>query len=124
MRPGFRTAAARRIGVVVVCGTALLGSAWKGLDVAATVAGGAEMHWRTPTLPAGDYRFLLTGTAGNADLYVRVGAAPTPQTFDCHPGKGDSNETCYVRLAHPAVVHVMVRGLAPMSRFRLVARAR
>jgi serine protease len=115
---------ARRVIAVLLCTGALLGNAWNGLDVSGTVAKDAETHWRTPQLPPGNYQFRLTRSRGNADLYVRVGAAPTPQAFDCRPGKPDSNETSYVRLAQPAVIPVMVRGLAAMSTFRLVGRAR
>jgi hypothetical protein len=109
----------------------LLGSAraepaggWKGLRASGAVAQNAEAYWHTPRLAPGEYEFKLTGTGGDADLYVRIGSPPTPQAFDCRPAKAGSNETCFVRLAEPAVVHVMVRGVAPMSTFKLVGRAR
>jgi hypothetical protein len=115
---------ARRVAAVLLCAGCLLGNAWNGLDVSGTVAKDAEMHYRTPKLAPGDYQFRLTGTRGNADLYVRVGVAPTPTAFDCHPGEPTSSETCYVHLAQSAVIHVMVRGIAPTSTFRVVGRTR
>ena len=116
---------------MVLCAGALLGSAgaepvarWKGFTVSGTVARNAEQYWQTPRLAPGGYQFDLTGTGGDADLYVRIGAAPTLQTFDCRPAKPDSNERCFVHLAQPAVIHVMVRGYAPMSTFKVVGRRR
>ncbi len=35
----------------------------------------------------------MTGT-GDADLYVRFGAQPTTQSYDCRPYGDDANETC------------------------------
>lgn len=46
----------------------------------------------------------------DADLYVRIGSAPTTTQYDCRPYKNGSNETCSVTLPQPAKLHVMVRG--------------
>src|SRR6267143_5141879 len=96
-------ARARYLVAAILCAGALLGRAeaepvarWRGLTASGKVAQNAELHWHTPRLAPGDYRFELTGTEGDADLYVRVGSPPTPQTFDCRPAKRDSNETCFV----------------------------
>jgi hypothetical protein len=97
---------------------------WKGLRVPGKVARNAEQHWQTPRLPKGSYQFELTPRSGDPDLYVRVGAAPTPHTFDCRPAKAAAVETCFVQLGAPAVIHVMVRGYAPMSTFVLTGRRR
>jgi hypothetical protein len=94
---------------------------WAGLDEAGTVAGGAEKRWQTPQLPAGSYLFELSGT-GDADLYTRVGAAPTTTTYDCRPYASGSNERCAVNLAAPGVIHLMVRGYATSSSFRLTGK--
>ncbi len=91
---------------------------WTGLTGAGTLAKNAEKAFATPTIDAGDYQFELTGT-GDADLYVRVGSAPTTTKFDCRPYKTGSNETCRVTLAQPSTIHVMVRGYATTSTFDL-----
>lgn len=94
-------------------------AAWSGLDESGTVTKNQEIRWATPELAAGNYRFVMTGTA-DADLYVRRGTAPTTTTFDCRPYASGSAESCSVTLAAPAVVHVMVRGYAASSSFRVV----
>jgi Bacterial pre-peptidase C-terminal domain len=87
---------------------------WAGLTASGAVAHGETRTWATPTLAAGTYGFDLTGT-GDADLYVRIGTAPTTSTFDCRPYKTGSDESCEVTLAEPAPIHVMVRGYAAGS---------
>ena len=83
--------------------------AWTGLDEAGMLARGDETRFTTPTLPAGDYRFEITGS-GDADLYVRIGSEPSTRDYDCRPYSSSSNETCEVTLAAEAPIHVMVRG--------------
>lgn len=95
---------------------------WEGMDESGTVARNEEDRFGTPELPAGTYHFQMTGTA-DADLYVRVGSAPTTTQFDCRPYSTGSNETCTVNLAQPGVVHVMVRGYASFSEYRLVGQS-
>ena len=92
---------------------------WPGLDESGTVARNVERRFETPTLPAGTYAFELTGTQ-DADLYVRIGNAPTTSLFDCRPYKTGSNERCQVSLDAPNTVHVMVRGWAASSDWELV----
>ncbi len=54
----------------------------------------------------------MTGT-GDADLYVRKGAAPTESSYDCRPYKSGSNEQCTV--VGPATVYAGVQGYAAAS---------
>lgn len=82
---------------------------WEGLTESGALARGEEARFATPTLPAGQYSFLMTGS-GDADLYVRIGSEPTTRAFDCRPYRSDSRETCEVELASEAPIHVMVRG--------------
>ncbi len=82
---------------------------WGGITESGALARGEEARFETPTLPAGRYVFSITGS-GDADLYVRIGSAPTTGAFDCRPYKSDANETCEVELAGDAPVHLMVRG--------------
>ena len=94
---------------------------WDGLTDSGTLAQSEEKRWETPTVAAGDYEFTITGT-GDADLYVRVGNAPTTTQYDCRPYKTGSSESCRVTLAQPAKVHVMVRGYSASSTFELVGQ--
>jgi hypothetical protein len=97
--------------------------AWAGLSESGTVTRGAEKRFETPVLPAGDYTFETTGT-GDADLYVRVGMAPTNALYDCRPYRTSTNETCSVTLTTPAPVHVMVQGYAATSNYELTGAAK
>jgi hypothetical protein len=93
--------------------------AWEGLTDSGTVAKNEEKRYETPLLAAGAYQFSITGT-GDADLYVRVGTAPTTTLYDCRPYKTGSKESCRVTVASDARVHVMVRGYAATSDYALV----
>jgi leucyl aminopeptidase len=53
----------------------------------------------------------LTGT-GDADLYVRKGAAPTTSAYDCRPYKSGSTESCTVNMTANGDVYVMLNGYA------------
>ncbi len=97
--------------------------AWEGLSEGGTVARGEEKRFETPQLAAGTYVFEMRGT-GDADLYVRVGTAPTTEVYDCRPYDPDSDETCEVEITTPAAVHVMVRGYASSSDWELTGRPR
>lgn len=92
---------------------------WQGMTESGSVAKSKEVRFETPTLPKGSYRFDMTGTA-DADLYVRIGQAPTTKLYDCRPYKAGSKESCTVSLNTDAPVHVMVRGWAASSTFKLV----
>jgi PKD repeat protein len=50
----------------------------------------------TMDVPAGatDISFAMSGGTGDADLYVRFGAAPTDSTYDCRPYAGGNSESC------------------------------
>jgi hypothetical protein len=97
--------------------------AWAGLREAGSLSRGQTAAFATPTLAAGTYLFEMTGTR-DADLYVRIGAAPTTSRFDCRPYKSGSNESCEVTLPQPAPIHILVRGdsLLGASTFELIGR--
>lgn len=92
---------------------------WGGLDAGATVALDAMDRYETPVLEAGSYTFTITGS-GDADLYVRVGAAPDLENWDCRPYRNGSSESCTVTLGSPTAVHVMVHGYEANSSYTLV----
>ena len=93
---------------------------WSGLAESGSVAQAENDFVETPVLPAGRYRFELSGT-GDADLYVRVGDAVSESSWDCRPYRAGSSEVCEVDLNTPAAIYVMVNGWAQYSSYELVA---
>lgn len=77
----------------------------------ASLAQGANRSYGPFTAqPGSTFRALLGGT-GDADLYVRFGAAPTASKFDCRPYLDGSNEECVLTVpATATAVHVLVSG--------------
>jgi hypothetical protein len=94
---------------------------WTGLAEEGNVAKGIELRFETPKLAAGTYAFEMTGT-GDADLYVRMGTAPTTKLYDCRPYRAGSKESCVVTLPADAPIHVMVRGWSSSSTFSLTGK--
>ncbi len=58
----------------------------------------------------------MTGD-GDADLYVRKGAAPTAASYDCRPYRNNTNEECSI--VGPAVIYVGMNGYAATSAYTL-----
>ncbi|GAA5442687.1 neutral protease [Microbulbifer sp. NBRC 101763] len=84
---------------------------------------GDELHY-TLEVPAGatGLSFAMSGGSGDADLYVRFGAAPTTSSYDCRPFSGGNNETCDIDDAdvQAGTYYVMVRGYSSFSGVSLV----
>jgi hypothetical protein len=93
-------------------------TSWTGMLETGSVVKDQEKRFQTPTLPVGRYTFSMTGT-GDADLYVRTGAAPTTTSYECRPYSSGSTENCVINLNAAAPIHVMVRGYAASSTYRL-----
>ncbi|HEY0480218.1 MAG TPA: PPC domain-containing protein [Kofleriaceae bacterium] len=74
------------------------------------------------TVPAGQTSvvFQISGGTGDADLYVRRGAAPTTATFDCRPFLTGNAETCTFNSPVAADYFVMIRGFAAYAGVTLV----
>jgi len=92
-----------------------------GLDMAstplmpsATVKKDEQKTGEYEVTAAGKAQVQLSGT-GDADLYVKVGSAPTTSSYDCRPYAGSSNETCDVDLQAGQKVYWMVVGYAAES---------
>lgn len=93
-------------------------SDWEGMEAGGTVEADAEDRFATPTLAPGTYVFEIVGD-GDADLYVRTGAEPTSEAFDCRPFRWGSQESCEIELNTASEIHVMVRGWDASSNYRL-----
>jgi hypothetical protein len=57
---------------------------------------------------ATDLNFIMSGGNGDADLYVRRGAAPTLAVFDCRPFLAGNNESCSFPTPMSGVYHVLI----------------
>ena len=95
---------------------------WQG--VKARVDGlqrGITRSFDTGIVQPGKYTFTIAGD-GDADLYVKVGAAATTRIYDCRPYKNGSNESCTVDVKTAANVSVLVRGYGATSSFDYEAK--
>ena len=89
----------------------------KTVNESGTVAKGAWKQYGPFQVAAGaTLKAVMTGD-GDADLYVRKGAAPTASSYDCRPYKGSSAEECSV--VGPGAIYVGVNGYAASSNFQL-----
>ncbi|NVJ68076.1 MAG: pre-peptidase C-terminal domain-containing protein, partial [Gammaproteobacteria bacterium] len=84
-------------------------------------ASGDELDFEMQ-LPAGasDLSFNMSGGSGDADLYVRFGAAPTTSSYDCRPYSSGNNESCDFASPQEGTYYVMVRGYSSFSGVDLV----
>ena len=89
----------------------------KHVDDSGTVVNAAWKQLGPFNVAAGaTFTAVMTGT-GDADLYVRKGAAPTAASYDCRPYRDGSSESCSV--IGPAAVYVGVNGYAATSDYTL-----
>ena len=89
-----------------------------------TSISGATSSQQTWTLavPAGatNLSFQISGGTGDADMYVRFGAAPTTTTYDCRPYLSGNSETCSFASPQTGTYYVMLRGYSAFSGVTLV----
>lgn len=87
--------------------------------VAATALAASKGHSVnfTMAVPAGasNLTFALSGGSGDADLYVRFGAAPTTRSYDCRPYLIGNDETCTFATPQAGTWYVRVRAYASYS---------
>jgi vibriolysin len=71
----------------------------------------------TLTVPAGKTSvvFTISGGTGDADMYVRLGSAPTTTTYNCRPYLGGNAETCTFNAPTAGTYYVNVRAYAAYS---------
>ncbi len=74
-------------------------------------------------VPAGaaDLTFTMAGGTGDADLYVRFGAAPTTSTYDQRPYLSGNDETVAIAAPQAGTYYLMVHGYAAFSGVSLTA---
>ena len=86
-----------------------------------SAAKNAEQNW-TMSVPSGatNLAFNMSGGTGDADMYVRFGAAPTTATYDCRPYASGNSEACPIATAQAGTYYVMIRAYAAYSGVSLV----
>ena len=88
------------------------------------VAQGAWSPSYSVTIPAGTTRLVVatSGGSGDADLYVRLGAAPTTSAYTCRPYLSGNNESCTIDSpAAGATYFIAVRAYTAISNVTLKA---
>lgn len=81
---------------------------------------GQELSY-TVTVPTGsNLTIAISGGSGDADLYVKKGAAPTTTSYDCRPYKTGNNESCSFSAAS-GTYYIKVRGYSSFSGVSLQA---
>lgn len=89
------------------------------IDVTQSNVGVAQGSWvrYTQDLQAGYSSFVVTtsGGSGDADLYVRRGAASTTSSYDCRPYKSGNNETCTFNNPAAGTWHIDLQGYSTAS---------
>ena len=106
--------------VAVTVGTASCGGTvlCNGVALALpAVATGSVSANYTLVVPAGKTSvvFTISGGTGDADLYVRAGAAPTTTTYSCRPYTSGNAETCTFNTPAAGTYYVNVRAYAAFS---------
>jgi subtilase family serine protease len=97
------------------CGGTVLCS---GVSVAlpSVATGGVSSNY-TLVVPSGKTSavFTISGGTGDADLYVRLGSAPTSATYNCRPYLTGNSETCTFNTPTAGTYYVNVRAYAGYS---------
>jgi hypothetical protein len=101
-------------------GTVLTSGVPVSLPAVATSAWSSDY---TIDVPAGKTSVVFTtsGGSGDADMYVRIGAAPTTSTYNCRPYTSGNAETCTFNSPTAGTYHVSVRAYAAYSGVSLKA---
>jgi len=71
----------------------------------------------TLVVPSGatNLKFQISGGTGDADLYVRLNAAPTTSSYTCRPYLSGNNESCTWSAPSAGTYHVSVRAYTTFS---------
>ncbi len=93
------------------------------VNLPAVATGGVSSNY-TVTIPTGTTKLVVatSGGTGDADLYVRLGAAPTTTLYTCRPYLGGNAETCTINNPTAgSVYYVNVRAYTAYSGVNLKA---
>ena len=76
----------------------------------------------TLVVPAGasNLTFTTSGGTGDADMYVKLGSAPTDTSYNCRPYKSGNAETCTFAAPSAGTYHVRLKAYSSFSGVSLV----
>ncbi len=76
----------------------------------------------TLVVPAGstNVTFTMSGGTGDADMYVKLGSAPTDTVYDCRPYKSGNAETCTFATTTGGTYYVRLKAYSTFSGVSLV----
>ena len=117
------TAAFTAVGVSCGGGGGGTGTVVLNVNLPSRAAGGVSSNY-TVTIPTGTTKLVVatSGGTGDADLYVRLGAAPTTTLYTCRPYLGGNAETCTINNPTAgSVYYVNVRAYTAYSGVNLKA---
>ncbi|TXI51349.1 MAG: hypothetical protein E6Q50_01330 [Lysobacter sp.] len=117
------TAAFTAVGATCGGGGGGTGTVVLNVNLPAASAGNVTSNY-TVTIPAGTTKLVVatSGGTGDADLYVRLGAAPTTTLYTCRPYTGGNNETCtFNNPTAGSVYYINVRAYTAYSGVNLKA---
>jgi serine protease len=77
--------------------------------------GSVSSTYTMPILAGHTVTFNLSGGTGDADMYVKAGAAPTSTVYDCRPYVSGNTETCTFTPTANTTYYVNVRAYAAYS---------
>jgi leucyl aminopeptidase len=87
----------------------------------AATAGNALAFTLAVPANASNLKFAMSGGTGNADLYVRYGAAPSDSVYDCRPYRAGNLETCNVATPQAGTWYVRLKARTNFSGVKLTA---
>jgi serine protease len=77
--------------------------------------GGVSSNYTMAIAAGHTVTFTISGGTGDADMYVRAGAAPTTSTYNCRPYLTGNSETCTFTPSTATTYYVNVRAYAAYS---------
>jgi vibriolysin len=94
----------------------------KGVPVTGLAATTGNSLNYTMVVPAGstNLTFTMSGGTGDADMYVKFGAAPTDTVYDCRPYLGGNAETCTFAAPSAGTYYVRLKAYSTFSGVSLV----
>ena len=83
-------------------------------------AGNAVIY--TMVVPAGstNVTFTMSGGTGDADMYVKLGSAPTDSSYDCRPYKSGNAESCTFASSTGGTYYIRLKAYSAFSGVSLV----